>query len=131
MMGYLSAGRAASAITRQRQATRNACPLSSGAAFVYRKRFADPIREDVFWDILMKVESCEKRNVTTEQAIELLKEEGYEVTEEQANAILDFLYFLGRLTVRQLLKADKKNADNLKKGKRREVKYKMNTYEKR
>ncbi|GAA4924690.1 hypothetical protein [Mucilaginibacter defluvii] len=52
----------------------------------------------------MKFESCEKRNVTTEQAIKLLREQGYEVTEEQATQILDFLYFLGKLSVDQYFK---------------------------
>jgi hypothetical protein len=52
----------------------------------------------------MKVGLSEKRNVSPQQAIEILKENGYEVNEKEAESILDFLYFLGKLTVDQYIK---------------------------
>ncbi|QJD94363.1 hypothetical protein HH214_15500 [Mucilaginibacter robiniae] len=53
---------------------------------------------------LMKVGPSEKRSVTPQQAIELLEKHGCQVTKEEAEKLLDFLYFLGKLTVDQLLK---------------------------
>jgi hypothetical protein len=52
----------------------------------------------------MKVGLSGKRNVSPQQAIEILKENGYEVNEKEAETILDFLYFLGKLTVDQYIK---------------------------
>jgi hypothetical protein len=52
----------------------------------------------------MKVGLSGKRNVSPQQAIEILKENGYEVNEKEAESILDFLYFLGKLTVDQYIK---------------------------
>ncbi|GAA4907531.1 hypothetical protein GCM10023313_07970 [Mucilaginibacter defluvii] len=52
----------------------------------------------------MKFESCEKRNVTTEQAIKLFEEQGCHITENEAEKILDILYFLSKLIVNQEIK---------------------------
>jgi hypothetical protein len=52
----------------------------------------------------MKAGSSEKRNVTTEKAIKTLRENGVEVSEKEAQEILDFLYFLAKLTVSQHVK---------------------------
>jgi hypothetical protein len=42
-----------------------------------------------------------QRGVTTEQAISILKKEGVEVNEKDAEIILDFLYILAKLAVNQ------------------------------
>jgi hypothetical protein len=42
-----------------------------------------------------------QRGVTTEQAINILKKEGVEVDEKDAEIILDFLYILAKLAVNQ------------------------------
>jgi hypothetical protein len=47
-----------------------------------------------------------KRAVTAKQAIELLNKHDYHVTEEEAEKILDWLYFYSELTVQQILKHD-------------------------
>jgi len=52
----------------------------------------------------MKVGLPEKRNVTPQQAIKILEDNGYKVNEKEAEEILDFLYFLGKLTVDQYIK---------------------------
>ncbi|MDM8174141.1 MULTISPECIES: hypothetical protein [Olivibacter] len=46
----------------------------------------------------------EKRNVTPEQAVKILRKKGVEVNESQAKVILDFLYILAKLTVNQYFK---------------------------
>lgn len=43
----------------------------------------------------------EKRNITPEQAVKVLRENGINVNEDQAKIILDFLYILAKLTVNQ------------------------------
>ncbi|HEY4325739.1 MAG TPA: hypothetical protein VGN20_17215 [Mucilaginibacter sp.] len=48
----------------------------------------------------------DKRNVKTAQAIRLLADEGLKVDEKDAEIILDFLYFLAKLTVNQYLKEE-------------------------
>ena len=52
----------------------------------------------------MKAGSSEKRSVTPKQAITILEKNGYQINEEEAQEILDFLYFLGKLTVNQYIK---------------------------
>jgi len=52
----------------------------------------------------MKAGSSEKRSVTPKQAIAILEKNGYQINEEEAQEILDFLYFLGKLTVNQYIK---------------------------
>jgi len=42
-----------------------------------------------------------KRKITPEQAIKILRKNGIEATEKDAEIILDFLYFLAKLTVNQ------------------------------
>ncbi|MFD0766710.1 hypothetical protein ACFQZI_17745 [Mucilaginibacter lutimaris] len=59
----------------------------------------------------MKGGLSEKRNVTPQQAIKILEENGYEINEKEAEMILDFLYFLGKLTVDQYIKDASKTKD--------------------
>jgi hypothetical protein len=46
----------------------------------------------------------EKRNITPEMAVKILKKEGVEIDEEKALEILDMLYFLAKLIVDQNFK---------------------------
>ncbi|MDN3585003.1 hypothetical protein [Mucilaginibacter flavus] len=52
----------------------------------------------------MKAGSSEKRNVTTAQAIAILKKNGREVSEKEAEKILEMMYFLAKLVVNQNVK---------------------------
>lgn len=52
----------------------------------------------------MGSDSSIKRSITTAQAIKMLADEGLEINEKEAEEILDLLYFLGKLTVNQLVK---------------------------
>lgn len=45
----------------------------------------------------------EKRNITPEMAVKILRKNGVEVDEKEAVEVLDFLYFLAKLTVDQYL----------------------------
>ena len=49
----------------------------------------------------MKLNTIPRRNITTEKAVEILKKNGIEVNKEQAEKILDFMYFLAKLSVHQ------------------------------
>jgi len=49
----------------------------------------------------MKTRLLEKRNITPQQAIKILHKSGVEVDEKQAKIILDFLYILAKLTIKQ------------------------------
>jgi sorbitol-specific phosphotransferase system component IIBC len=49
----------------------------------------------------MKARSSEKRNVTTAKAIAILKQNGREVSEKEAEKILELMYFLAKLIVNQ------------------------------
>ena len=49
----------------------------------------------------MKAGSPRKRNVTPEQARKILSQNGIEVNEKEVEEILDFLYFLAKLSVDQ------------------------------
>jgi len=49
----------------------------------------------------MKNYTQTKRAVTTSDVIKTLRKQGKEVTEKQAEEILDFLYFLAELIVKQ------------------------------
>jgi protein-tyrosine-phosphatase len=51
----------------------------------------------------MKAGSSEKRSITPEQTIKALRENNIEVSENEAKEILDFLYFLAKLTVNQYI----------------------------
>jgi hypothetical protein len=46
----------------------------------------------------------EKRRVTPQQAVKILKEHGTIVTLEEAKLILDFLYKFGKLAIDQYVK---------------------------
>jgi hypothetical protein len=46
----------------------------------------------------------EKRTVTPEKAVEILKKNGTVVTIEQAKIVLDFMYKIGKLSVGQYVK---------------------------
>ena len=50
---------------------------------------------------------AEKRNVTPEMAVKILRKNGVEVDEKKASDILDFLYFLAKLTVKQYIENGK------------------------
>lgn len=47
-----------------------------------------------------------KRTLTTAHAIKVLGKNGINVTEKEAEEILDFLYFLAKLTVNQYINND-------------------------
>ncbi len=52
----------------------------------------------------MNVESAGKRNVTPEKAMELLKDNGVEISKKNAEEFLDLMYFLAKLSVDQYIK---------------------------
>jgi len=56
-------------------------------------------------------EPAHKRNITPHKTIEILRKEGYEINEKEAEMILDFFYFLAKLTVNQYVK-ESSNSDN-------------------
>jgi len=61
----------------------------------------------------MMKEPAHKRNITPQKAVEILRKEGYEINEKEVEIILDFLYFLAKLTVSQYIKqAIKTNNSN-------------------
>ncbi len=43
----------------------------------------------------------EKRNITPEMAVKILRKDGVEIDEKKSVEVLDFLYFLANLTVDQ------------------------------
>ena len=49
----------------------------------------------------MSKELLKKRNVTAADTVKALRKNGIEVSEKDAEIILDFLYFLAKLTVNQ------------------------------
>jgi hypothetical protein len=52
----------------------------------------------------MSKELLKKRNVTTADTVKALRKNGIEISEKDAEIILDFLYFLAKLTVNQYVK---------------------------
>lgn len=50
---------------------------------------------------------CEKRSITPQKAIEILREHGTIVTIEEAKLILDFMYKFAILSVNQIVKNKK------------------------
>ncbi len=48
----------------------------------------------------------EKRNITPEMAVKILRKNGVEIDEKKAVEVLDFLYFLAKLTVDQYIKGE-------------------------
>jgi hypothetical protein len=61
----------------------------------------------------MKAGLSEKRNVTPLQAVKILEQNGLKISEKEAGEILDFLYFLGKLTVNQSIKDQLGKINNL------------------
>jgi hypothetical protein len=53
---------------------------------------------------MMETGFIEKRNINPQQAIEILKKSGVEISEEEAEKVLDVLYFLAELIVEQNFK---------------------------
>ena len=45
-----------------------------------------------------------KKNISPAQAVKVLRDNGVDITEKDAEKILDLLYFLGKLTVDQYIK---------------------------
>ncbi|MES2267914.1 MAG: hypothetical protein V4520_14225 [Bacteroidota bacterium] len=52
-----------------------------------------------------------KKNISPAQAVKVLRAKGVNITEKDAEKILDFLYFLGKLTVNQYLKDNSPERD--------------------
>ena len=46
----------------------------------------------------------EKRNVTPEMAVRILKKQGIEIDEKKASEVLDLMYFIAKLIVNQNFK---------------------------
>lgn len=55
----------------------------------------------------MKIKLNEKRNVTSKQSVEILKNNGVEISEEKVVKILDTLYSVSELIVEQDFKKAK------------------------
>jgi hypothetical protein len=49
----------------------------------------------------MRAKFLEKRNVTPYQAVRILRKNGVEATEKEARKILDFMYILAKLAIRE------------------------------
>lgn len=49
----------------------------------------------------MRAKFLEKRNVTPDQAVRILRKNGIEATEKEARKILDFMYILAKLAIRE------------------------------
>lgn len=49
----------------------------------------------------MRSKFLERRNITPQQAMNILRKNGLEVTENQAKNILDFLYVLAKLVLKE------------------------------
>ena len=71
-------------------------------------------------------EPAKKRNITPQKAVAILRKEGYEINEKEAEIILNFLYFLAKLTVNQYIKetasannSKDENSRSLRKGEHR------------
>lgn len=62
------------------------------------------IKESSMGNKEVNEEINEKRRITTEKALEMLRSEGLDVTLEQAKDILDFLRKLANITVTKYLK---------------------------
>jgi hypothetical protein len=54
-------------------------------------------------------ESLKKRSVTIAEATKLLKNNGLQLDEKDVEIILDFLYFLAKLTVNQYINSQDSN----------------------
>jgi hypothetical protein len=51
--------------------------------------------------VFMRADRLQKRNITPAQAVKILRKNGIETDENNAKIILEFLYFLAKLTVKQ------------------------------
>jgi hypothetical protein len=62
-------------------------------------------RSEYTFELLsMKAGLSERKNITPQQAVKILEQSGLKVSEKDAEIILDFLYFLGKLSVDQYIK---------------------------
>lgn len=62
-------------------------------------------RSEYTFELLsMKAGLSERKNITPQQAVKILEQNGLKVSEKDAEIILDFLYFLGKLSVNQYIK---------------------------
>jgi len=52
----------------------------------------------------MKAGLSEKRNVTPQQAVKILEQNGLKISEKEAENILELMYFLAKLIVNQNFK---------------------------
>lgn len=49
----------------------------------------------------MSTKFLEKRNITPDQAVRVLRKNGIEVSEKDARKILDFMYIIAKLAIRE------------------------------
>jgi len=63
--------------------------------------------------LYMEINALKKRNITPEQAVKILRKNGIETNEKDAKIILDFLYFLAKLSVDQYLKDNNELNDSI------------------
>ncbi len=59
----------------------------------------------------MQKDLQQKRSLTTKDAIRVMRENGVEISEKEAEEILDFLYFLAKLTVNQFINDNSPDKD--------------------
>ncbi len=59
----------------------------------------------------MQKDLQQKRSLTTKDAIRVMRENGVEISEKEAEEVLDFLYFLAKLTVNQYIKENSPDKD--------------------
>ena len=62
--------------------------------------------------VTMHKDLQKKRSLTAGDAIRVMRENGVEISEKEAEEILDFLYFLAKLTVNQYVKDN--SSDSIK-----------------
>ena len=60
--------------------------------------------------MLMKAKISDNRSITPEKAKKILLENGVEVNEKEVEEILEFLYFLAKLTVNQYVNSIKNDS---------------------
>ena len=58
----------------------------------------------------MDIRAAERRSITAAKAIEILKQKGTQVSLEEAEIILDFMYKMSKLTVDNFIKAKLKRS---------------------
>ena len=52
----------------------------------------------------MKARLSEKRNISPQQAVKILEQNGLKISEKDAEKVLDLMYFLAKLIVNQNFK---------------------------